>query len=205
MKFPTLLDFRSVLFFIFWFYLNFDFFQLFNTLKINPALQSTEKVETNIVLWGNKEPNASIRADSRSRYDLKASCQALLLLRDLQCMASCALNCHGHLVHSYRFYTTEFLLHYLYAPCSTYVMMWESHFWRWHSLCDLAYATTCSASTYLISEATMTAVIVFSSSYVPSKVISDYNNIFRRDLCCHLVRQSAKRLILRLPSRVTVL
>ncbi|VDP07571.1 unnamed protein product [Heligmosomoides polygyrus] len=38
----------------------------------------------------------------------------------------------------------------------------------------------------------MTAVLVFRSTYVPIKVTSDYDDNFRRYLCCLLIKQAPK-------------
>ncbi|VDO76785.1 unnamed protein product [Heligmosomoides polygyrus] len=38
----------------------------------------------------------------------------------------------------------------------------------------------------------MTAVLVLRSTYVPTKVTSDYDDIFRRYLCCLLIKQAPK-------------
>ncbi|VDO99893.1 unnamed protein product [Heligmosomoides polygyrus] len=44
----------------------------------------------------------------------------------------------------------------------------------------------------LVSETTMTAVPVLRSTYVSIKVTSDYDEIFRRYLCCLLIMQAPK-------------
>ncbi|VDP39068.1 unnamed protein product [Heligmosomoides polygyrus] len=46
-----------------------------------------------------------------------------------------------------------------------------------------------------VTESTMTAVPVFRSTYVPIKVTSDYDDIFRRYLCCFLIKQSPKLIL----------
>ncbi|VDO68219.1 unnamed protein product [Heligmosomoides polygyrus] len=43
-----------------------------------------------------------------------------------------------------------------------------------------------------ISETTMTAIPVFRGTYMPTKVTSDYDDIFRRYLCCLLIKQVPK-------------
>ncbi|VDO90143.1 unnamed protein product [Heligmosomoides polygyrus] len=43
-----------------------------------------------------------------------------------------------------------------------------------------------------VSETTMTAVSVLCSTYVPIKVTSDYDDIFRWYLCCLLIKQAPK-------------
>ncbi|VDP48618.1 unnamed protein product [Heligmosomoides polygyrus] len=46
-----------------------------------------------------------------------------------------------------------------------------------------------------VSEITMTAAPVFRSTYVPIKVTSDYDDIFRRYLCCLLIKQALKLIL----------
>ncbi|VDO66568.1 unnamed protein product [Heligmosomoides polygyrus] len=49
--------------------------------------------------------------------------------------------------------------------------------------------------TRTVSETTMTAVSVFRSTYVPIKVTSEYDDIFRRYLGCLLIKQSPKLIL----------
>ncbi|VDP12489.1 unnamed protein product [Heligmosomoides polygyrus] len=46
-----------------------------------------------------------------------------------------------------------------------------------------------------IAESTMTAVIVFRRTDVPTKVTCDYDDIFRRHLCCLLIKQALKLIL----------
>ncbi|VDO91614.1 unnamed protein product [Heligmosomoides polygyrus] len=46
-----------------------------------------------------------------------------------------------------------------------------------------------------VSETTMTAVPVLRSTYMPIKVTGDYDDIFRRYLCCLLIKQVPKLIL----------
>ncbi|VDP05635.1 unnamed protein product [Heligmosomoides polygyrus] len=46
-----------------------------------------------------------------------------------------------------------------------------------------------------VTETTMTAVPVFHGTYVPSKVTSNYDGIFRRYFCCLLIKQTLKPIV----------
>ncbi|VDP05942.1 unnamed protein product [Heligmosomoides polygyrus] len=46
-----------------------------------------------------------------------------------------------------------------------------------------------------VSETTMTAVPILRSTYVPVKVTSDYDDIFRRYICCLLIKQAPKLIL----------
>ncbi|VDO90614.1 unnamed protein product [Heligmosomoides polygyrus] len=46
-----------------------------------------------------------------------------------------------------------------------------------------------------VTESTMTAVPVFRRADVPIKVTSDYDDIFRRHLCCLLIKQAPKLIL----------